>query len=140
MTQEIDRKNVKICLDVPLFSDRQKTEYVREAVEKCKDYILYTHYGAWNLKENENGEVEQEPAPTHGGKINYETFLEGLHTIGYRGYLASEYCLPMIRNHKIAGIEEVDKATVRGLKYMKKLVAETAISSKRSSSPKVSLV
>jgi len=31
MMQEIDRKNVKLCIDVPLFSDRQRTDYVREA-------------------------------------------------------------------------------------------------------------
>jgi hypothetical protein len=48
MMQEIERKNVQLCMDVPLFSDRQKTEYVREAVQKCAEHILYTHYGAWN--------------------------------------------------------------------------------------------
>jgi len=53
----------------------------------------------------------QEPAPTHGGKINYETFVEGLQQIGYDGYLVSEYCLPMIKDHKICGMEEIDKAT-----------------------------
>ncbi|HTE32443.1 MAG TPA: sugar phosphate isomerase/epimerase family protein, partial [Chryseolinea sp.] len=39
MMQEIDKPNVKLCLDVPLFSDRQKTDYVREAVDKCAKYI-----------------------------------------------------------------------------------------------------
>ena len=80
-------------------------------------------------------EIEQEPAPTHGGKINYEAFLEGLHSIGYDGYLASEYCLPMIRNHKIAGIEEVDKATIRGMRYMKGLVEKTKGSLNTNFSP-----
>ncbi len=122
MKQEIDRSNVALCLDVPLFFDRQRTEYINEAVEKCKDHIVYTHYGAWNFRENEAGEIEQEPAPTHGGKINYEAFIEGLQRIGYRGYLASEYCLPMIRNHKICGIGEIDKATAMGMRYMKDLI------------------
>jgi hypothetical protein len=45
----------------------------------------------------------------------------------------------MIRNHKIAGVDEVDKATIRGLKYMRKLVAQAAAAAKKSS-PKVSLV
>ena len=111
MMQEIDRKNVKLCIDVPLFSDRQRSDYVREAVEKCGEHLLYTHYGAWNFSEANVGEVIQDPAPTHGRKINYETFIEALHQHGYSGYLVSEYCLPLIRNHKIAGIEEVDKAT-----------------------------
>lgn len=139
MMNEVDRKNVKLCLDVPLFSERQSDEYVREAVSKCGKNILHTHYGAWNLSEDEEGEVMQEPAPHHGSIINYEIFLEELHRQGYEGYLTSEYCLPMIRNHTIAGVEEIDKATLLGLRYMKKLVERTAMR-KKSTSSKPSLV
>ena len=138
MMQEIERKNVRLCIDVPLFSDRQKNEYVREAVRNCGKDLLYTHYGAWNFTEDENGEVVQEPAPHHGGKINYETFVEALCQNDYTGYLASEYCLPLIKNHKIAGIEEVDKATILGMRYMKKLVAE--VNPKKISAQKATLV
>jgi len=122
MTKEVDRSNVKICLDVPMFFDRQDTEYVREAVEKCSEYIRYSHYGAWNFSESEDGEVILDPAPGHGGKINYETFIEALHHHGYDGYFTSEYCLPVLRNHTLCGIEDIDKATRRGLRYMKQLV------------------
>jgi sugar phosphate isomerase/epimerase len=123
MHQEIDRRNVKICLDVPLFADRQETDYVREAVEKCAEHIVYTHFGAWNFSETPDGEVVQEPAPFHGGKINYETFIQTLKKVGYDGYLTAEYCLPVIRNHQIAGIEVVDKAIDQGTHYFKKLLA-----------------
>jgi sugar phosphate isomerase/epimerase len=122
MTREIDRRNVKICLDVPLFGERQQTEYVRESVRKCGDYIVYTHYGAWNFSENANGEVVQEPAPFHGGKIDYETFIGTLQEVGYNGYITSEYCLPVIKNHKIAGIDEVDHATKLAMRYVKRLL------------------
>jgi sugar phosphate isomerase/epimerase len=127
MLQELERKNVQLCLDVPLYFDRQKTEYVKESIEKCKDHIAYTHYGAWNFRENADGEIEQEPAPTHGSRINYETFIEGLQSINYKGYLVSEYCLPLIKNHKIAGVEEVDKATKMAMKYMKGLIAKSIL-------------
>jgi hypothetical protein len=30
----------------------------------------------------------------------------------------------MIRKHQIAGIEEVDKATAMGMRYMKRIIAE----------------
>ena len=139
MMQEIERKNVKLCMDVPLFSDRQKTEYVREAVEKCAEHILYTHYGAWNFSEGADGEIFQEPAPFHGGKINYEAFIEGLYQHGYNGYLVSEYCLPMIRNHKICGVEEIDKATIRGMRYMKNLLNKVA-GLKKTSAAKPAMV
>jgi len=126
MTKEIDRKNVKICLDVPLFYDRQSDEYVRESVRACKDYLAYTHYGAWNFSENKNGEVIQNPAPSFGGKINYESFLDELQRVGYDGYLVSEYCLPVLKDHAIAGIEEVDRANVISMQYIKGILEKTS--------------
>jgi sugar phosphate isomerase/epimerase len=135
MLHEIERRNVKLCLDVPLFSDRQKTEYVREAVEKCAPHILYTHYGAWNFTEDADGGIIQEPAPHHGGKINYEAFIEALYQRGYTGPLVSEYCLPMIRNHKICGIEEIDSATIRGMRYMKDLLSKIAVANRTAAKP-----
>ena len=139
MTKEVDRANVKICLDVPMFFDRQRTEYVREAVEKCSEYIRYTHYGAWNFSESADGEVILDPAPGHGGKINYETFIEALHQQGYDGWLTSEYCLPVLRNHTLCGIEEIDEATRRGLRYMKNLV-QSVKAPKKSSPSKAALI
>jgi sugar phosphate isomerase/epimerase len=133
MTREIDKKNVKICLDVPMFFDRQRTEYVRKAVEECREYIAYSHYGAWNFSETENGDVVLDPAPSHGGKINYETFLEGLIGIGYSGFLTSEYCLPVVRDHQVVGIEAVDRATTLGLRYMKQLVRQLSNASVHAS-------
>lgn len=139
MTKEVDRSNVKICLDVPMFFDRQRTEYVREAVEKCSEYIRYTHYGAWNFSESPDGEVLLDPAPNHGGKISYEAFIEALHQHGYDGYLTSEYCLPVLRNHTLCGIEDIDEATKRGLRYMKQLV-QRVTAAKKIPGPKAQLV
>jgi sugar phosphate isomerase/epimerase len=139
MMEEVDRKNVKLCIDVPLFSERQKNEYVREAVRNCGEDLRYTHYGAWNLSTLEDGEVVQDPAPHHGGKINYETFIEALYQIGYNGYLTSEYCLPLIKKHKIAGVEEVDHATTIALRYMKKILSQVT-SQRKTDIPKASLV
>jgi sugar phosphate isomerase/epimerase len=130
MTKEVDRSNVKICLDVPMFYDRQQTEYVREAVEKCSEYIRYSHYGAWNFDESADGEIILAPAPGHGGIINYEAFISALHQHGYDGYLASEYCLPVWRDHRVCGMEDVDLATQRALKYMKELVKRVPASKK----------
>lgn len=126
MMQEVDRENVRLCLDVPLFYERQHDEYIGEAVEQCGEHIVLTHYGAWNFKETNDGEVVQDAAPSFGGPINYKTFVTELQYIGYDGYLVSEYCLPCLKNHRIAGIEEVDRANRLALKYMKELVHRTA--------------
>ena len=82
MMQEIDRKNVKLCIDVPLFYERQSDEYIHEAVNKCKGHIVHTHYGAWNFSEKKNGEIVQDPSPSTGDLINYPAFIEALYHIG----------------------------------------------------------
>ena len=126
MVTEIDRPNVKLCLDAPLFYERQDPAYVREAVHRCRAHVVYTHYGAWNFTEAPDGQAVQGPAPSFGGRINYETFVEALHEIGYSGYLSSEYCVAVVKNHQLAGIEEVDRGTSLALRYMKQLVERAA--------------
>jgi sugar phosphate isomerase/epimerase len=122
MLRELDRPNVGLCLDAPLFKERQSDEYMVEAVRACGRQVLLTHYGAWNFLERENGAVAQGPCPSFGGPVNYAKYLEELQRVGYDGYLVSEYCLPCIKDHRIAGIEEIDRATAMALAYMKRLV------------------
>lgn len=122
MMQEVERKNVKLCIDVPLFYERQSDDYIHEAVQKCGKNLVHTHYGAWNFSQTEDGEIVQDPSPSTGELINYQAFIEALNTISYQGYLTSEYCLPVYKNHRFAGIEEVDHATRISLHYMKQLV------------------
>lgn len=124
MTEEVNRENVKLCLDVPLFGERQQDDYVSEAVRRCGKYNIHTHYGAWNFRQTKDGRVLQEPSPSFGEIINYKTFFAEMEQIGFEGYATSEYCLPCIKNHKIAGIEEIDKANRISLQYMKELVRQ----------------
>ena len=42
--------------------------------------------------------------------------------MAHDGYLVSEYRLPYVRDHGIAGLDEIDLANTRGLAYMKRLV------------------
>lgn len=123
MVNEIGMDNVKLCLDVPLFYERQSDEYIKEAVEKCGDLIELSHYGAWNFEE-ENGEVVQTPYESAGKSVNYEAWIRELKRIGYDGYLAQELCLPVIENHEIRGIEAADRENKLAARYMKDLIAE----------------
>jgi sugar phosphate isomerase/epimerase len=129
MIEEIDRPNVRLCLDVPLFYDRQGDAYVQEAVRRCAKHMAYTHFGSWNFSETEAGEVVQDVAPSSGVRINYEAFVRGLHQIGYDGYLVAEYCLPALERHRIAGVEMIDRAVRQSLEYMKSVVQRTATAS-----------
>jgi sugar phosphate isomerase/epimerase len=130
MVEEVDRRNVKLCLDVNLFYDRQSDEYVREAVDRCRAHLAYTHYGAWNFSETADGEVVQDPAPSFGGRINYDAFVRALQQIGYEGYVVSEYCTPVLDRHRIAGIEAIDEGTRLAFRYMKRLVGNAASAGK----------
>ncbi len=122
MLRELDRPNVGLCLDAPLFKERQGDAYMVEAVRACGPHVRLTHYGAWNFVEREDGAVEQGPCPSFGGPVNYSRYLAELQRVGYDGYLVSEYCLPCIKDHRVAGIDEVDRATAMALAYMKQLV------------------
>ncbi|BCS32550.2 hypothetical protein TBR22_A17640 [Luteitalea sp. TBR-22] len=125
MIRELDRPNVGACLDAPLFKERQSDAYMTEAVRACGEHVLLTHYGAWNFVDAPDGGVAQGPCPSFGGPVNYARYLAELQRIGYDGYLVSEYCLPCVVDHRVAGIEEVDRATAMALAYMKRLVAST---------------
>jgi sugar phosphate isomerase/epimerase len=122
MMRDVDRPNIGLCLDVPLFEERQSDDYIREAVQACGEHVLLTHFGAWNFHQTADGAVVQGPSPSFGGPINYARFLAELQAAGYDGYLVSEYCLPAIRNHSIAGIDAIDAANTMSLEYMKGLV------------------
>ena len=124
MKQDIDRANVKLCLDVPLYYNRQDDDYVRRSVHACGKDIILTHYGTWNIIETAEGEIVQEPAPAYGEIINYEAFFAALHEVGYSGYLVSESCAPLLVGHRIGGVEEVDKAVARTMKYMKNILSK----------------
>ena len=119
MMREVDRPNIGLCLDAPLFHERQSDDYIREAVRACRGHILLSHFGAWNFTETPDGTIEQQPAPSVGGPINYREFLSELERAGYEGYLVAEYCLPCVRDHRIAGIAEIDKAMAQSLAYIK---------------------
>jgi len=122
MVGEVGADNLKLCLDVPLFGDRQDDAYIVEAVEACKDLIVLSHYGSWNFRETPSGEAVQ--MPREGILINYKAFLRELKRIGYKGFLASEECAPVLINHTYQGVEEVDRRVKAALKYMRKTIAE----------------
>ena len=85
-------------------------------------FAVFASSCAWNFVEREGGTVAQGPCPSFGGPVNYAKYLEELQRAGYDGYLVSEYCLPCIEDHRIAGIEAIDRATAMALSYMKRLV------------------
>jgi len=122
MVNEIGEDNVKLCLDAPLLG-LQDDEYVREAVQKCGNLIVLSHYGSLEFDEIPSGEIIRR---SFQGRplVNYPMFVKELKKTGYNGVLSSEECSPVLENHKYAGMETVDRHVGAALKFMKKLIAE----------------
>jgi len=124
MVKEVNIDNVKLCLDVPLFTD-QSDEYIHEAVEACKEVgIVLSHYGSPLFDETPTGEIVMKPEWFIGNKyVNYPAYIKELKRIGYDGFLASEECAPVLENHEPQGIEIVDRHVKAALRYMKELIS-----------------
>lgn len=134
MIKEIGSDRVKMCLDIGLgcFDQftQQSDEYITKAVQECRDLIVYSHFNG-EFRETVDGDFIQELYDASGltspggSLINYEVFIRELKKIGYDGYLAYEVCGPVLVNHQLQGLEEVDRLVKAALGYMKKLIAKT---------------
>jgi sugar phosphate isomerase/epimerase len=123
MVTEVADENVKLCLDVPLF-DRQDDDYVREAVRKCKDSIVLSHYGSWDFRTTESGNIIQLANDRTGKVVNYSTFIRELSNAEYKGFLVQEECAPVLINHQYQGIDEVDRHVTSAVNYMRHLITK----------------
>ena len=129
MVKMVNDKNVKLCLDVPLF-ERQDDEYIKEAVQKCRGLIVLSHYGSWDFRPTESGGIIQLPMERTGTVVNYRSYVRELSNIGYNGFLAQEECAPVLVDHKLQGIEEVDRRVSAAVKHMRRLVSAPEIAAR----------
>jgi sugar phosphate isomerase/epimerase len=133
MIKEIGSDRVKMCLDIGLGCFDQFTqqgdEYIAKAVRECQDLAVYSHFNGL-FRQTASGEYIQEPedspglTPPGGSLINYEAFVRELKKINYGGYLAYEVCGPVLVNHQLMGMEEVDRLVKAALGYMRKLISK----------------
>jgi sugar phosphate isomerase/epimerase len=136
MIREINSDRVKMCLDIGIgcFDQftQQSDEYIAKSVRECRDLIVFSHYNG-KFRQKANGDFIQEPydspgqTPTGGSLINYEAFVRELKKIGYNGHLAYEVCAiwPVLVNHQLQGIEEVDRLVKAAFGYMRKLIEKS---------------
>jgi len=130
MIREVRSDYLKMCLDVPLFTQEQQSkEYIHEAVQACHDLIIHSHFGG-NFIEVSDGRIVQ--LPFQGGvysehswkETNYATFISELKKIDYNGHISYELCSPLVIDHEPAGIEEVDRRAKLASEYMRKLISQ----------------
>jgi sugar phosphate isomerase/epimerase len=89
---------LKVGLDLPLLESTDPA-FVKDIVVKMKDYMVYSHTislaknctigGAPYSWEEVCPGSEKDPLP-------WETFIETLATVGYKGLLSHEQCSPIL--------------------------------------------
>lgn len=125
MLAEVNVPSLKVGLDLPLFESHDP-EDVKRIVRSMKGLMVYSHTISIATKATVGGavygwdEVEcgsaKDPCP-------WEVFIGTCKEIGYDGYLSHEQCSPIIvKGHKIAGLEEVDRRYVNAINYFKPLL------------------
>ena len=127
MIAEVNVPSLKVGLDLPLF-ESQEPEFVRKTVRSMRGLMVYSHSISVATKRTVGGfpfgweEVtpgcDNDPCP-------WPVFLETCREIGYDGYLSHEQCSPMIvKGHRIAGLDEVDRRYGEALMYLKGLALQ----------------
>ena len=125
MIDEIGMDNLKVGLDLPLF-ESQEDKFVRDTVLQVGDKMVHSHSISIANKSTVGGTVYGWDEVVPGSEkddCNWEVFLKACKEIGYKGYLAYEQCSPIIvKGHKKAGLDEVDKRNIQQIEFMKPLL------------------
>ena len=121
MLRELDRPNVGLCLDAPLFKERQSDAYVTRGGPRVRRARPADPLWRLELRRAPEGSRSRvRPVVRRAGQLR--AFPRELQRVGYDGYLVSEYCLPCVKDHRMAGIDDIDRASRISLAYMKNLV------------------
>lgn len=127
MVEEVNLPNVKIGLDLPLFED-QSDEFVRNTVLKVGNRMAHSHALGFRFKKSLMGVYGFDEVLPGEGIENWPVFFQACKEIGYDGYLAYEQCSPIIvKGHKKATIEEVDRRFAGGIKFLVPLMKEIGV-------------
>ncbi len=127
MIEEVGVDSLKVGLDLPLF-ESFAPDFVRRTVHSMKDLMVYSHSISIAGKKTVGGVVYGWDEVTPGSDKDpcpWKVFLEACKEIGYDGYLSHEQCSPMIvKGHKIAGLDDVDRRYQAALRYLKPIALE----------------
>jgi sugar phosphate isomerase/epimerase len=124
MVEEVELDNVKIALDLPLMA-QQGEDSIRKLVLKVGDRMVHSRMIGIRFRESMAGAVGFDEVVPGEGRENWPAFLRACKEIGYNGYLGYEQCSPIIlKGHKKAGLDEVDRRYQAGLTYLKGLLMD----------------
>ena len=124
MVEEVGLESVQIALDLPLMA-RQDDESIRQLVLRVGKRMVHSRMIGISLRESMGGVVGFDEVVPGKGRENWPAFLKSCKEIGYNGFLGYEQCSPIIlKGHKKATLEEVDRRNQAGVAYMRKLLMD----------------
>jgi len=125
MLEEVAVDSLKVGLDLPLF-ESQDPEFIRNTVLSMKHLMVHSHSISIVNKRTVGGAVfgwDEVVPGSEKDSCDWETFFKACKEIGYDGYLAHEQCSPIIiKGHKIAGLDEIDRRNKAAFDYLKSLL------------------
>lgn len=122
MVEEVGSPNLGIALDLPLF-EFQDDQFVRKGVLQVGDRMVHAHALGINFRASLVGGYGFEEVVPGEGRENWPAFLRACKETGYAGYLSYEQCSPIIlKGHKKAELEEVDRRFQAGMAYLRPLM------------------
>jgi sugar phosphate isomerase/epimerase len=128
LVKEINLPNVMVAWDAWSPSVQGMTpEQIRQTVLKLKPYIVHTTAAQYipvqrfhmlsDLVNYEKSEPVYRMVPMGPGIVDYDSFINALKEIGYRGYIAYEMCAVLEGG---GSVENLDRTAKLFLEYVKK--------------------
>ncbi len=125
MIEEVNVPSLKIGLDLPLLESTDPV-FVKNIIHKMKDYMVYSHTismakectigGAPYSWEEVCPGSEKDPLP-------WDTFVESLAEINYKGLLSHEQCSPIhVKGHQLGGVDVIDERYIEARNYFRPLL------------------
>ena len=126
MIREVDSPYLKACLDAPLAAKQGVTSMQQMARDVGALQVL-SHFGG-EYEREPDGSVsgrDRQPDLTLTSQDYYVDFAQGMHEIGYDGYIGYELCHPLPKeNGQTVGIEFADKNAQLAAEYMRGIVKD----------------
>lgn len=130
MIEQVDSPAFKACYDVA--NERnQDSEHLRAGVRAVGALQVHCHFnGEYNR--DANGKVVQRGIPFYsdyfGRVLNYPPYINELKKVGYKGYIAYEFCYEALdEKWQLTDRSYVDKHTAMAVEYMRDLLEAEGI-------------
>jgi sugar phosphate isomerase/epimerase len=103
LVREINSPWLKICLDLPIFENKDK-DYVAAAVRKVGPLQIHSHFGGEYFRDPD-GVVRQKMIESQFGDAqpDYAHYIGLMNEIGYKGYFTFELCHPVLNDDHTGG-------------------------------------